>query len=307
MSAPHPSFLKTQIVTRFFSRTVEYNIGTRFENVLGLQVARLLFGNIGYNLMARSGVNTKNRDVEELDRNGVLVIQDFLSPSDFTAVMEEFDKTRQIHQAALAPLKDGGMFRKADFDVGHNASASFPVICSKLQNNDRLNAIVSAAARRRLTTIPSLRLITVERTHESGVHNDNQQTLHADLHLPTFKAFYYLNDVGAGDGPFVYARGSHLVRWGRIKYEYADSVARHDVGYDEFPAHVIEVHAPKMGLKPTELHAPANTLIIANNMGFHARGPFSPGRRRETIEVGYREAFLSRLPRRLLNAVRHSS
>jgi hypothetical protein len=43
-----------------------------------------------------------------------------------------------------------------------------------------------------------------------------------------------------------------------------------------------------MGAEETQFLVRANSLVIANNMGFHRRGQFSEGKPRKAILVNYR-------------------
>ena len=126
---------------------------------------------------------------------------------------------------------------------------------------------------------------------------DPQQALHADTFQPTVKAWLFLTDVAADEGPFVYVPGSHLATPARMAWEQersergADALDRLSargslrIGADELAA---------LGLPaPRAFAVEANTLIVADTCGFHARGPSSGATTRVEIwAYGRRNPFL---------------
>ena len=106
---------------------------------------------------------------------------------------------------------------------------------------------------------------------------DPQTVFHSDTFHPTAKAWLFLVDVGMDDGPFAYVPGSHRVTERRLGWEYQQSLdAREssDCMHGEGSFRVDEDVLPSLELPPPERFAvPANTLIIADTSGFHARTP----------------------------------
>jgi len=106
---------------------------------------------------------------------------------------------------------------------------------------------------------------------------DPQTHFHADTFHTTAKAWLFLQDVAEEDGPFVYVPGSHRLTPGRLAWEQAQSETaaaaqdRHHAA-GSFRAETAEIAA--MGYRPPVSFAvPANTLVVADTHGFHARGP----------------------------------
>jgi hypothetical protein len=105
---------------------------------------------------------------------------------------------------------------------------------------------------------------------------DPQTRVHADTFHPTLKAFYFLEDVGPEDGPFCYVRGSHRLTPGRLAWEHAESVRRarsQDVLTARGSPRAAPADLDAMGFPPpAPLDCRANTLVVADTFGFHARG-----------------------------------
>jgi hypothetical protein len=104
---------------------------------------------------------------------------------------------------------------------------------------------------------------------------DPQTDMHSDTFHATAKFWLFLRDVGEEDGPFLYVPGSHRLTPARLGWEYAQSLsaagdprAHHRFG--SFRIRSGELAA--LGLPPPRRMAvKANTLVIADTYGFHAR------------------------------------
>jgi Phytanoyl-CoA dioxygenase (PhyH) len=106
---------------------------------------------------------------------------------------------------------------------------------------------------------------------------DPQTQLHADTFHPTMKAWFFLTDVAEDEGPFCYVPGSHRLTQARLDWEQARSLTARD-STDRLSARgsfrIKESELGPLGLPPPQRFAvPANTLVVADTFGFHARGP----------------------------------
>lgn len=106
---------------------------------------------------------------------------------------------------------------------------------------------------------------------------DPQTTFHADTFHPNAKAWLFLHDVGPEDGPFAYVPGSHKLTPERLAWEQEQSLnaATHPVIFHargSFRASAEDLK--RMGLpEPRRMTTKANTLVVADTFGFHARTP----------------------------------
>jgi hypothetical protein len=130
---------------------------------------------------------------------------------------------------------------------------------------------------------------------------DPQRDLHADTFHPTVKAWLFLTDVEPDAMPFVYVPGSHRLTPQRLEWERAMSLAasrpaRNASAQPEqkLIRAISPTILPELGLPPPQaISAPANSLIVADTFGFHARGPSArPTSRVEIWALGRRNPFL---------------
>ena len=134
-------------------------------------------------------------------------------------------------------------------------------------------------------------------THVRGHVPDPQTFLHSDAFQPSVKAWYFLTDVAPDAAPFVYVPGSHKLTPERLAWEQRMSLEAKDAPSRMTQRGSFRVTAeelPALGLPaPKHFAVPANTLVIADTYGFHARGPSTaPAHRVEIFTYGRRSPFL---------------
>jgi hypothetical protein len=126
---------------------------------------------------------------------------------------------------------------------------------------------------------------------------DPQRDLHTDTFHPTVKAWLFLTDVTQDAMPFVYVPGSHRLTPQRLQWERRMSIrASQRTGQPEtrLVRAISADELAELGLPQPELiSAPANTLVVADTFGFHARGASAqPTTRVEIWAFGRRNPFL---------------
>jgi hypothetical protein len=273
---------------------------------MGLQVMRVLGKHMIWRLRQRPIPAAIRSYVDELETQGVVAIPNFLTQEQYDEVMAEFQSVesnlvfRPVPFYAHMRQLEQGRLHAASLPI--NDDHRLPAMRRHLVANPLLLAIIAASSHIHIKTIANGSLDIYQLADESAPDNDVETVMHADLHSPTFKAFYYLNDVDETNGAFVYAKGSARLSLARLRHEYDISVreAKLRRGDTDIPADALEVrgpnkrnavkakHAKALGLVETRICGKANTLIIANNVGFHRRGDFTSRTPRRTVLLNFR-------------------
>ena len=111
-------------------------------------------------------------------------------------------------------------------------------------------------------------------THVDEGQTDPQTSMHIDTFHPTMKAWLFLEDVAEEDGPFCYAPGSHRRTLRREVWERRQSIRASDP-LTRKKGGAFRITKPEMArlraAKPKRFPVPANTLVVADTYGFHAR------------------------------------
>ena len=282
-------FWAAQVLTqeKFFARNPV--IGSRWLNERGLHTARVeLAHRLAASRRARLASLISADDRERLDRDGFIVKRDFLPPALFT------DLAAQI-RALRAPARE-----MAEGDTVTRHIALDPQVLGRVPAARRLlempeyrNLISYAGSS---AAAPMIYLQTVL-SHAVAGPSDPQRDLHTDTFHPTVKAWLFLTDVTPEAMPFVFVPGSHRLTPQRLEWERQMSIrASERAGQPEtgLVRAISRDELSELGLPEPELiSAPANTLVVADTFGFHARGASTQATTRVEIwAFGRRNPFL---------------
>jgi hypothetical protein len=275
----------------------DYHDGSVPANRLGFQIARALTMNAHYLLRRRRSDADLRQYVKAYDRDGAFMIENFLPDDVFAAVREE---CRAAHEAGVfkAEVVEDNSVVEESVPVSSRNRDRFPVTTEHLLENEWLRRLGSAMARRPHVSIKAVDVTYMYKSDDApppkrlvGTHY-----IHADVHYPSGKAWLFLHDIDEENGAFVYAKGSQRLRLGRLLYEYESSIRVAKARREEKPGTSVaygllrmptEKQLRRMGIRETVMSGKANTLVVASVMGFHRRGEFQPGRRREQIQVKF--------------------
>ena len=300
---------KLQVVRKRPSRIVDYLreprsivVGGPFVNQLGLQVFRTCKDRIAWHARPDYLSEDIRTYHDVMDRDGILVIPDFLPTRDFEQLYAEYKQSRVNPPAnGYKEIVFGDNFL-ADELLVTDRPAQYPAFIRMLRDNILLQKIASAVSRRAMTYDPHLSIFHVHKPNPQAPHTDldYNQFLHSDRHYPFIKCFFYLEDVNEDNAPYTYARGSHRITPARLRYEYAYSLryARIRKGsyrrsFEQLAAdmqlrELAEALMREQALRPEPICGKANTMVISNNQGFHARGPMHSIRPRVTVNIDFK-------------------
>lgn len=265
-------------------------IGSPTLNEKGLHVARV-------RLAARLAAARRRRLARALpadlahafDRDGFVLIPDFLPADTFAALR---DQTFSARLPAREVVQGDTITRRIAVDP--EALTAIPAARALLDDPRwrELIRYVGSFASEPLVYIQSIL------SHRFDAPPDPQEALHADTFHATVKAWYFLTDVAEDEGPFTYVPGSHRLTPERIAWERERSRRAAAGTLDHLSARgsmrIGEEELAALGLPPPRAFAvPANTLVVADTHGFHARGPSArPSTRVEFWAYGRRNPFL---------------
>lgn len=137
-----------------------------------------------------------------------------------------------------------------------------------------------------------------QRIQNNQNDNDVQKRIHSDTYFSALKFWYFPEDVTLEDGPFEYVIGSHALNLERLKWIHEQSMSYYDGSLDTasrtyghaegsltaFPEEIRRMNYPTI----MPMTVKADTLVIANVFGFHARGNATGTRIRNSIHGSIR-------------------
>ena len=227
-------------------------------------------------------------DAAGFERDGFFLKQDFLPEDVFAALRHGI---LALKAPARAMIQGDAVTRRIPLDA--YARARLPILGMLLDNPQWLGLIRYAGASA-LTPVSYIQTI-FSRVRTGAA--DPQLHLHSDTFHATVKAWLFLTDVAEDAGPFTYVPGSHRLTPQRRAWLHRKSVTAarsSDNETREGSFRIDEAELAALGLPPPRRFAVrANTLIVADTMGFHARGPsLWPSTRVEIWAYGRRNPFL---------------
>ena len=264
-------------------------IGSRRLNARGLHVKRVA--------LAHRLADWRRRRMAHLvppeqraafARDGFVMVPDFLSPEAFAALRAQVME----HPGAAREMVQGDTITRR-IALDPPALRAMPAARALLRDK-RWQGLIRYVGSYDTEPLVYIQSILTQR-HDAPP--DPQTRLHADTFHPTVKAWLFLTDVAGDEGPFVYVRGSHRRDATRLAWERKRSLEARD-GPDFLSGRgslrIDESELAALGLPaPTAFAVKANTLVVADTSGFHARGPsVRPSTRVEIWAYGRRNPFL---------------
>ncbi|WP_428484405.1 phytanoyl-CoA dioxygenase family protein [Rhodopila sp.] len=264
-------------------------IGSQWLNQRGLHVGRVrLAHRLAEARRVRLAAAVRPEDRMAFDRDGYVVRRDFLPTATFDALLAEL----RGYPAKLRERFEGdSILRKTT--VTPDVLRALPALASLLATPD-WDALIRYVGGRDAAPVVHLQSIL---QHAQTGPRDPQTYPHADTFHPTVKAWFYLTDVAEDAGPLTYVPGSHRLTPSRLAWEQRMSLRARQAEDEDTRQGSFRIEAADLGElglpMPRPLAVPANTLIVADTFGFHARGrSLRPSLRVEVWAFGRRNPFL---------------
>ncbi len=246
-------------------------IGSPFLNRRGLHLKRIRLAETMADWRRRRLVRLLTAEHREAyEELGFVVVENVLPDEVFRALSEEVETSE---------------FDAREMKQGDTVTRFISLPPAVLRRTPHLAAFVNGPLFQGLMRYvgsanidPLVTLHTVLTTPGQG-RPDPQRTFHSDTFHSTAKSWFFLRDVATEDGPFSYVPGSHRLTAGRLDWEYEQSLSAaaspiHPHSRGSFRATEDELSA--MGYPPfVAFPVPANSLVVADTHGFHARRPSS--------------------------------
>lgn len=274
MPSPFPAFLRwplwiVALGTGAKSFADNPLIGSRRLNALGLHRLRVRVAYAMTRWRRRLlSASLPAADREAFARDGYVEWRDVLSP-------DAFERLRAMILDTAWPARDfiqgHTITRRIDVDAAMLRAA--PDLAALLRH-PRWRGLMRYVAATRAEPYYSIQTIMTHRGDPS-LGEDPQTCIHADAFHPSMKAWLFLTDVGVDDGPLTYVPGSHRLTDARIDWEGRRSLGARNL--DRMSARgslrIEPAELGALGLPPPHAFVvPANTLVVGDTFGFHARG-----------------------------------
>lgn len=219
---------------------------------------------------------------------GYFIRRQALPEAEFNGLREEI---KNLREAGWEMRQGRTVTRRISLD--DDVLATHPY-CRYVVKNEKINRLIEYAASYRGAATFEVQAVIVDPDKNA---TDPQTVFHADTFHPTAKAWLFLHDVRDDEGPFAYVPGSHILTAERLAWEKQKSITASqspEQMHREGSFRISEEEMRALGLAPPlRFTVPANTLIVADTSGFHARCPsLKPSHRVEIYASLRRNPFI---------------
>lgn len=242
-------------------------LGSERLNRRGLHVARVkLAHRLAWARRRRLASAVPEQWREAFERDGFVEIRDVLPSGTFEKICEK--------------LLLGG-FESREQKQGDTLTRRVPIGPGLLEEVPELREFLNCRNLRSLlayvasTSAKPLYYVQTISTGQDPGSPDPQLELHADTFHPSLKAFLFLTDVSNDEAPLTYVAGSHRLTPERLAWEQERSLSikSSDRLSQRGSLRISPDELLLLGLpEPRRFAVPANTLVVIDTCGFHARG-----------------------------------
>ena len=259
-------------------------------NRLGVPVLRTFLADILIKLRRFKNCRPKNDFENQLIKDGIVVIPNFLPDEEFKNLKSEFDNN--IANSEKVEIVRKGSTQVNIREVDKNEYEKFPAM-KKFARNKQLIRLISVGEG--IKVVDELKKFNLEKTIFGDPNKDTDANVpfHADIHFHSHKVLFYMSDVTEEGGPFTYCKNSHLNNLSRLWFEFKRGQLKdaHIEGWriqQHLDKKFFNDYFRKLKNKEYKVACPANTLVIANVHGFHKRGESISGVERSLIRIPLR-------------------
>ena len=259
-------------------------------NRLGVPVLRTFLADILIKLRRFKNCRPKNDFENQLIKDGIVVIPNFLPDEEFKNLKSEFDNNISSSEKVETVRK--GSMQVNIREVDKNEYEKFPAM-KKFARNKQLIRLISVGEG--IKVVDELKKFNLEKTIFGDPNKDTDANVpfHADIHFHSHKVLFYMSDVTEEGGPFTYCKNSHLNNLNRLWFEFKRGQLKdaHIEGWriqQHLDKKFFNNYFRKLKNKEYKVACPANTLVIANVHGFHKRGESISGVERSLIRIPLR-------------------
>ncbi len=281
----------------------EYHYKNIVLSILGINLFRIIFHKLqefiknSFYFLFLNKRQTDKKLLDILEKDGLILIPNFFKEKKFKTIERNCKKI--LDSLAWKKFRNnGGSIKTISIDEYSSGKEKREIFEIFTKNRIIKNLILEDM---KVLFYWNPRVVLQEIYFPKGTKDldDSVQILHSDRFVKHLKVFFYLNDQNEDNGAYVYAKKTHRYNLHRVFHEIEMDFRMsknyllrkhklktdklHNSNYNEIRPFFQNI----LKVKPFSVNGKKNTLVVSNNIGFHARGKMLEKRRRIQIRIQY--------------------
>ena len=282
----------------------KYQLNSKILNSLNYQKIRCLRENNKYEKLKKSfnheSLNIKKNEKDFIDRNGYIILENFFDEKSFKIIVNSFNKYSNSNRVKY----------KKDF---YNMIWGSGLISKNSDHPDEAKKIINLFESSRVLDFAKylLKRQDLSKNFELSYQDlmlmdgkidniDPNRFIHADKHYHCVKSYFSIEDNHINNAPYLYVPKSHLMDSARIEFE--NELSKRSKTDMQF--RVSDNDLKKFNFSVKSMIIKKNSLVISDNLGFHARGEMKKGFSRKQIRISFHSVQANRLQQFLRKTAR---
>lgn len=287
----------------FIIRPGEYHYKNIILSMLGINLFRIIFHKFleliknSFYLLFFKKKKTDQKLLDILEEDGLIMIPNFFKENKFKTVEKNCKKIlRSMKWKKFR--NNGGSIKTTSIDE-YSLGKEKREIYDLFTKNKIIKNLVLENMKVFFYWNPRIILQEIYFPKDTKDLDDSVQILHSDRFVKHLKIFFYLNDQNEDNGAYVYAKKTHKYNLHRIlneiemdfrmskNYLLSKLKLKTDKLYNSNYSEIRPIFKSLLKVKPFSVNGRKNTLVVSNNIGFHARGKMLEKKRRIQIRIQY--------------------
>tara|TARA_X000000368_G_scaffold388196_1_gene349515 strand:- start:54 stop:905 length:852 start_codon:yes stop_codon:yes gene_type:complete len=262
-------------------------VNSKFLNLLGIQSFRYSLASLIYVLRGLVFRWSKTKLSSQLQKEGIVIIDEFLNQNDSKQFLEDFNKLFIENKKEI--IIDGDTTTER-ISIHIDEIENFKILKNIVFNEELIDLLETAERRKfkeRKFHNPGMygQVVWVDKIRNNGNEiKDSQKTLHSDTFFNTHKVWYFPTEVTEKMGPLCFVKKSHRFNFHKLALEYLNSISKES----DTNVRANKQKLTKYENKIFKCSVKSNSLVVANTRGFHKRGESSINKERYQIHFRVR-------------------
>lgn len=277
-------------IKNFIKNSLEppkYQLNSKILNKINFQKYRCIKENEKY-LKLKSNfkdndLKLSNEEKNSIDNFGYVIVENFFDDITFEKIVNSFNNYSKSNKIKYTENYFNMIWGSGLISENSDFSEDAKNMITAFKQSRVLNFAKYILKRNDLSNDFELSYQDLKLMKDKNDNLDPNRYIHADRHYHCVKSYFSIEDNNELNSPYIYVPKSHIMDNQRINFENIIS-KRTD---EKIKFRVNKDDLQKLNLKPKKLIIKKNSLVVSDNLGFHARGEMKENSTRKQIRISF--------------------